>query len=162
MKNSIPVLLVVLLFAASCKKAAVPSPVAASNQTGTLIADTITYQIPIKNQNPDDKWTEKCLHKLNRKAFIDSIFTLVYKGGINAYNLETNEKMTARQVRDLENTNGYSRDKIDMVQFTEAWYFDSKLGTMNKKVLAMVLGYNVYTPEGDLIGPKPIFRIDMK
>jgi hypothetical protein len=115
----------------------------------------------ISNPN-DDKWIAQCLRGLHKKAFIDSIFNMVYSGKAAVYNQETNKKLAVRQVHTIENKAGFSRDQVSMIQFTEAWYLNAGDQRMTKKVLSMVLGYNVYTPEGELIGPKPIFRIDLK
>ncbi len=126
------------------------------------VADTIIYQVIISNPNPDDSWTTECLRGLNRKTLVDSIFKMVYDGRLIAVNRETREKLTVKQLRDMEKADGFSRDEIGMIQFTEAWYLDPANRNMTKKVLAMDLGYNYYTSEGDLVGYKSLFRVEMK
>lgn len=128
---------------------------------GIEMADTIIYQVIIRNPNPEDTWTTACLSGLNRKALIDSIFNLVYDNKLTAYNRETHEKLTLKQVKDLEGADGFSRDKIGMIQFTEAWYLDPATQSMSKKVLAMDLGYDHYSSDGELVGYKPLFRVEM-
>ena len=91
---------------------------------GLIVADTIIYEVLISNPNPDDRWTKKCLGRLHRKELIDSIFAMVYDNRVEAYNHETNEKLTRKQVKDLESGKGFSRDNIGMIQFTEAWYLN--------------------------------------
>jgi hypothetical protein len=129
--------------------------------SGIEVADTIIYQVIISNPNPDDTWTTSCLNGLNRKILVDSIFGMVYDGRLIAYNRETHEKLTLKQLKDIEKADGFSRDKIGMIQFTEAWYLDPATRAMTKKVLAMDLGYDYYSSEGDLVGYKSLFRVEM-
>ncbi|HJZ38921.1 MAG TPA: hypothetical protein VJ203_00980 [Bacteroidales bacterium] len=129
---------------------------------GTVIADTITYDVIIRNPDPGDTWRARCLSRLNHKALIDSIFDLVYTGRALAFNLETWEKLTPRQIKDIEEEQGFSRDNIGMIQFTEAWYLDPVNNTMTKEVLSMVLGSDFYNAGGELFGHKPVFRVELK
>jgi hypothetical protein len=166
--NSIVVITAFLvILSASCRQRStetvIPSPVPQSGKlSGIEVADTIIYQVIISNPNTEDTWTTECLRGLNRKALVDSIFSMVYNGRLTAVNRETHEKLTMKQLKDLEKAEGFSRDKIGMIQFTEAWYLDPANRTMSKKVLAMDLGYDYYTSEGDLVGYKSLFRVEMK
>jgi len=168
MKMSSKVLLAacLMILSASCRQhetaPVTPAPVAQSGVPGIEMADTIIYQVIIRNPNPDDTWTTYCLSGLNRKAFIDSIFNMVYDSKFTAFNRETREKLTLKQVKDMEGADGFSRDKIGMIQFTEAWYLDPVTQSMSKKVLAMDLGYDYYSSDGELVGYKPLFRVELK
>ena len=126
-----------------------------------LIADTIIYDVIIKNTNPYDKWGEKSLGKLQRGRFIDSLFALVYEKKAKAYDYFSNEELSPRQVREMEKEEGFSREDIGKIQFTEAWYFNKKLKTMNKKVISVALGHELYADSGELRGYKPVFKIDL-
>jgi hypothetical protein len=140
-----------------------PAPAAKSGlPSGIEVADTIIYQVIISNPNPEDTWTTSCLRGLNRKGLVDSIFSMVYDGRLDAVNRETHEKLTMKQLKDMEKADGFSRDKIGMIQFTEAWYLDPADRTMSKKVLAMDLGYDYYSGEGELVGYKSLFRVELK
>jgi len=138
-----------------------PTVVNTGIPSGIEVADTIIYQVIISNPNPDDTWTTSCLSGLRRKALVDSIFNMVYTGKLTPVNRETHEKLTLKQLKDMEKADGFSRDKIGMIQFTEAWYLDPATRAMTKKVLAMDLGYDYYTSEGDLVGYKSLFRVEM-
>jgi hypothetical protein len=129
--------------------------------TGIVVADTIIYEVIISNPNPDDTWATECLSGLHRRSLIDNIFSMVYKNQAVAFNHETNEKLTPRQVKQIEARDGFNRENIGMIQFTEAWYLNPESGTMTKKVLSMVLGYNFYASDGELFGHKPVFRVEM-
>jgi hypothetical protein len=156
-----------MIFFTACRKHSSEIPAIASETksgipSGIEVADTIIYQVIISNPNPDDTWTTECLRGLSRKTLVDSIFSMVYDGRLAAVKRETHEKLTIKQLKDIEMADGFSRDKIGMIQFTEAWYLDPATRTMAKKVLAMDLGYNYYTSEGDLVGYKSLFRVEMK
>jgi hypothetical protein len=167
MRPEIMVAVCLLILFTSCRKRSTelpaPAPVAHSGMpSGIEMADTIIYQVIISNPNPDDTWTTRCLRGLNRKSLVDSIFSMVYDGRLTAVNRETHEKLTTKQLKDLEKADGFNRDKIGMIQFTEAWYLDPATSTMTKKVLAMDLGYNYVTSEGELVAYKSLFRVEMK
>jgi hypothetical protein len=167
MRFKILVTVSLMILFSACRKHStdtpVPAPAAKSAMpSGIEVADTIIYQVIISNPNPEDTWTTSCLSGLNRKALVDSIFNMVYSGKLTAVNRETHEKLTMKQLNDMEKADGYSRDKIGMIQFTEAWYLDPATRAMTKKVLAMDLGYDYYTSEGDLVGYKSLFRVEMK
>ncbi len=169
MKMHFKIILAVCLmtFFSACRKhsadPSVKTPAVKPGITaGMEVADTIIYQVVISNPNPEDTWTTRCLMGLNRSSFIDTIFSMVYSGRLTAVNRENHEKLTMKQLKDIENADGYSRDKIGMIQFTEAWYLDPATLEMTKKVLAMDLGYDYYTSEGDLVGYKSLFRVEME
>jgi hypothetical protein len=165
MKNILNViLLLITIVLLACREKPVTSPkrnavMAFDSTIGYEIADTITYDVIIKNPNPEDMWTEKFLHKLNRKALIDSIFSMAYAGRIKAYNIETNEQLTLRDLKGIEKQPGFNRDNIGGIQFTEAWYFNPVNKTMTKKVLALSLGYDYYSSDSQYIGRKPVFKV---
>jgi hypothetical protein len=159
--------LLVLLVAvtAACRKTPVPeqgrpAEIVSDSSRLLVVADTITYQVVIRNANPEDSWTAQCLGRLDHRLLVDQLFEQVYAGKITAYDHETHEKLTPAQVKKIESGDGFIRDNIGMIQFTEAWYLHQ--GTaMTKEVLAMVLGYNYYTPDGMLLY-KALFRVEMK
>jgi hypothetical protein len=127
---------------------------------GYKVADTIIYDVIIDKPNADDPWTKKCLKDLHRSMLVDSLFNMVYQGEVMAYSNETGERLTPKQVKDLESAKGFSRNDISMIQFTEAWYLNPDGCTMTKKVLSMVLGYNYYTNSGDELH-KALFKIKL-
>jgi len=162
-KHLIPVLLVTLVLFTGCKKKEMPAALKTSPATtGTMVADTIIYDVIITNPDPQDAWTAKCLGRLNRKALVDSLFTMVYAETAVAYNFETLEKLTPVQVKKLESAEGFSRGEIGKIQFTEAWYIHPATNSMTKEVLSVVLGSNFYDSDGNLFGHKPVMKIVLK
>jgi hypothetical protein len=126
---------------------------------GNLIADTIIYDVIIKNPNPDDIWTEQCLGYLRKDEFVNQLFEAVYDKRADAYDYVTGGKMSPRDLRKFEKTADFGREKIGKIQFTEVWYFDAARLTMEKRILYMVLGYEVRGDNSEVIGYKPVFRV---
>jgi hypothetical protein len=163
-RNLVLLCLALTLTAGGCKKqtsVSVPA-LPATSSAGSLVADTITYDVLITNPDPQDTWTTKCLGRLNRRALIDSLFTAVYEGRAVAYDFETLEKLTPARVQQLESADGFNRDQIGKIQFTEAWYISSTSHSMTKEVLSVVLGSNYYDSDGNLFGHKPVMRIVLR
>lgn len=126
-----------------------------------IIADTIIYEVIIQNPNPGNEWNNERLQGLNRSALIDHIFDMILTEKIRAFNHETNEKLTPRQVQKMESDKKFSRDDISMIQFTEVWYLNPDMASMTKKVISMVLGKNFYTSDGELFGYEPVLSVEM-
>ena len=153
------------LLAAACKQskpttADEPVNVATDSLYGVVVADTIIYDVVISNPNPDDPWAVQCLKGLDHNLLISNIFDLVYSGKALAYNHQTNEKLTPKQVEEIEAGADYSRDNIGMIQFTEVWYLNPGDVSMTKKVISMVLGYNYGAPDGMMLH-KALFRVEL-
>ncbi|UCH14794.1 MAG: hypothetical protein JSV22_02235 [Bacteroidales bacterium] len=126
-----------------------------------LIADTIIYEVIIKNPNPDDKWTEKCLEGFDKNSFVDQLFNAVYDKQATAYDFFTGSEITPRGLKKIERSKDFSREKIGKIQFSESWYYDSLNIKMEKRIISMVLGYELHGDDGEIIGYKPVFKINM-
>lgn len=124
-----------------------------------LVADTIIYDVVIRNTNPSDSWGEQSLGKLNHAKLIDSLFALVYEKKATAYDYFSNEKMSLKQIEAMEKEEGFSRDRIGKIQFTEAWYFNKKAKTLHKEVISVALGHELYSDSGEFRGYKPVFKL---
>ncbi|HEX2395146.1 MAG TPA: hypothetical protein VHI78_07360 [Bacteroidales bacterium] len=163
MKNSLFVLLALPLFFLACtnKQQAINNkPAYTDSALGFIIADTIIYDVNIVNKNPDDQWSTKRLNKLDRKLMIDNIYDLVYSGKANAYNHTSGEKLTIRQVQELEKSEGFNRENVDMIQFKEVWYMNPEQKSITKKVLSMVLGSQVYGTDGQYLANRAVMRVE--
>jgi len=127
----------------------------------SIIADTIIYDVIIKNPYPDDEWAEKCLGYLKRDKLVDQLFNAVYNKQASAYDFFTGEEISPRDLRKIEKTKDFGREKVGKVQFAETWYFDSASLAMEKRVIYLVLGYELLGDSTEIIGYKPVFRINM-
>ena len=126
-----------------------------------LIADTIIYDVLIKNPNPDDEWAEQCLGYLNRGKFIDQLFDAVYNKQANAYDFFTGEKISPGDLRKIEKAGDFGREKVGKIQFAETWYFDAANLKMEKRIIYLVLGYELQGDSTEIVGYKPVFRINL-
>jgi len=124
-----------------------------------LIADTIIYDVVIRNTNPYDTWIEQSLEKLQHGKLIDSLFALVYERKTMAYDYFSNEELSVKQIEILEKEEGFARDRIGKIQFTEAWYFNKKTKTLHKEVISVALGHELYSDSGEFRGYKPVFKL---
>ncbi|GET33201.1 hypothetical protein PbJCM13498_20640 [Prolixibacter bellariivorans] len=156
-RNILIIATLVLIFSGCSQEkkepAATPAP------RGTSMGK-ITYDTIILNPNADDTWTTECLSKFERKKLIDDIFDAVYAGKLTALDYFTRKKFTVNEVKAMEASGEFSRDRIGKIQFDEKWYWDEKNARLRKKVTAMTLGYEVWNNDSTLRGHKPVFRIE--
>jgi len=163
MRNLLFILIILSIIACSNKETS-ENKVSEIHQitslSGMLAADTIIYDVIIRNPNPDDSWTESCLRGFKRMELIDSIFALIYKGQAEALDFDTHLPMKIKDIKQLENSKDFSRDRIGKIQFKEKWFFNTRELTFTKEIISMVLGYEVYDDSGELRGYKPAFIIN--
>ncbi len=138
-----------------------PDTTSSFTATAGMIADSIVYDVVIKNANPYDTWTTECLSGLDRKTFVDELFRAIYGGKLTAVDFDTEEVLSPEQVKKLEKEIKKVRSRIAKIQFTEDWYFDTLSLSMQKEVRSVVLGYEVYDDQGTVRGYKPVFRVDL-
>ncbi|HBH49168.1 MAG TPA: hypothetical protein DDX98_11035 [Bacteroidales bacterium] len=141
------------------KPAAVKLILSTDTITASIIADTIIYDVIIKNTNPDDRWTEECLQYTHRDFLVKSIFKGLYARKLTAYHYITNTPLTIEEIKNLEKEEWFSKDAVGKIQFTEIWYYSAERNILRKEVLSMVLGVEQFTSVGELKGYKPLFRI---
>jgi len=137
-------------------------PVTNDVQTSeNVIADTIIYEVIIKNADPEDYWEAEKLQNLDRKKLVDDIFQAVYNEKAIAYDYLTEEKLGINKVKALENSEEFSRENVGSLQFYEKWQFNSESMKFDKTIYSMVVGYETYDSQGELRGYKAAFRIDL-
>lgn len=126
-----------------------------------IIADTVTYDVIVRNPSPEDLWTQECLKNLRTGALIDFIFNAIYRNELVPYDYFTSRALSVSEIVELENSSGFSRDKIGRIRFSEEWYFCEENLRMKKRVNSMALGYEVFDSEGNLRGYKPAFMVKL-
>jgi hypothetical protein len=127
----------------------------------TSLASPITYDVVIKNPDPEDKWIQLCLEKLDRETLVDIIFDAVINEKVAAYDYLTDKPMTLKEIRELEENEEFRRSRIAKVQFIEDWYFDRETFSMKKTVHSIMLAYEVYDLDGNIRGYKPAFKVNL-
>jgi len=125
---------------------------------GIIIADTTTFDVVIKIKDHEDPWQEHSLGKLDKKKLVDLIFKMASEGPGSSFDYNTGEKLSGRDIQQLEDELNFNRDDIGMIQFNEIWYINSELNSMTKKVHSIILGYEYYSADSILLGHKPLFE----
>jgi len=103
------------------------------------ISDPITYNVDLKNYDPNDEWKTESLSKTDRIALANAIFQAVYKGRLTPIDYFTEQPMSIEAVKELEKQ--HNRSEIGQIMFNEKWYFSEKDLTFTKKVDAITFGY---------------------
>ena len=164
MNNRLSALIFLILTIISCKNDIAEKnsdSIVSTSQLGNLIADTIIYDVIIKNPNPYDKWTTECLQHLNRTDFVNNIFQAVYNKEVEAYGYFDNDRIKPKKLQKMETNGEIVRDRIGKIQFTEKWYYDRNNLVFNKKILSVVLGEEIISQDSSIRGYKPIFKVDL-
>ncbi len=127
----------------------------------TTWADTIIYEVMISNPDTTNKWESQKLKDVSNKNIVDDIFDMVYNNDKVAYNYYTHQPMSIKDIEQLEKNDNFSRDKIGKLQFTEVWKMDKANQILHKKVLSILIAYELYNADGDLRGYKAAFYINL-
>ncbi len=130
-----------------------------SDTNAIRISDTIIYDVTIKNPEPQDDWTASCLKYVDVKAFANVIFQAIYSGRATAYDYYKETPFSIEQVRQFERNPDFRRERIGKVQFIEKWYFDEKNFAMGKKVLGLMLAYEIPDTNGKPKGYKAGLKV---
>ncbi len=133
-----------------------------TTNSGVVVADTIIYDVLIRNPDPNDSWTSECLENLNHRQLIDSLFALAYSGNAEIYDFFSNTPVRPQDLKEQEDEGVFDRESIGKIQFTESWYFDNTTQMMSKRIISIVLGDELYDEEGLVRGYKPIFRLQLQ
>lgn len=163
MNNKAIILLVLIVsILASCRENKTTTgpvshiPEFSDTLAGIPVAENIIQDIIIKNNDPDNSWAEECLKGMHRENLVDILFEMAYTQKAAVYDFDTHEKLTVKQLKQLEEKEGFSRDKIGKIQFVESWYLNPDSVSITKKVSSIVLGYEINAGEGLYL---PVFRM---
>ncbi len=131
------------------------------SSSAVLISDPITYNVDLKNYNPEDDWKTECLSHTDRIALANMVFQAVYKGRLTPIDYFSEEPMPIDSVRALEKR--FNRSEIGQVMFTEKWYFSEETLTLTKKVESITFGYERLDKiSGENRGFSPAFLVKLK
>jgi len=123
-----------------------------NSNNAVVIADTVTYDVVIKNIYPDDEWEVSKLKNIDRAALANIVFNAIYNGKLTAYDYRTEAPMSIKEVKQLEKE--YGREKIGKMQFVEEWYFNEQEMQMGKRVNEIMLAYELNGNDGEVRGYK--------
>jgi hypothetical protein len=155
---SMPVLVLLLI---SCSRQKEGEDIQTSDvQTGSLmVADQIIYDVIIKNPDPGDEWTEKCLVGLKRRELVDFIIDGIYDDRFRAYDIFNDKPIPVREIRKMEENGEFTRDHVSKIQFVEDWYLDPEVSSMSKRVTEVRLGLEHIDGYGMHMGHNPLFKV---
>jgi len=133
---------------------------ASVGQTGAIqVANQIVYDVIVKNPDPQDEWTEKCLGGLQREELVDFIFEGIYENRFKAYDIFNDNLIPARRIRKMEEDGEFTRDQVSKIQFVEDWYADPEDYSIFKKVSEVRLGLEHIDGFGMHMGHNPLFKV---
>lgn len=113
-----------------------------------LVADSVLYDVLLINPDTTDQWASYCLRKLDVATLADQVFEAVYAGRLQAYQYVSDEPLTIDQVRQIEAQPGNERTRIAKIQFEEQWHFDPQQTQFIKRVVGLMLAYEIKADEG--------------
>ena len=152
-------LIVGALLAVGCHRAPKPDQDAApAPSVVEVLADTITYDVFLTPQDTTNPWQVECLRHLDRKRLVDHIFEQLYNGQLVAHDYLTGEPLSPKQVRELEQQDGFNRKLVNKAQFRELWGLDST-GHLQKRILDITFGLEMRSDQGTLLGHRGLFRV---
>jgi hypothetical protein len=160
--NRILLIVWILILSGSCSRRNEKPDLPTVEKGDELIARDIIYDVIIKPQSEDDEWEREKLQGYDGAAMIDRIFEAIYSGTVIAYDYHTGEKLTPRDIRNMEKQEGLTRDNIGKIQFTENWYFNPENLQIEKEIISIVPGYESRSSDGMFIGYRAAFRLDIK
>ena len=112
------------------------------------IAESIRYDVVIKNPDPDDEWTETRLKGLDREKLVDEVYKAIYAGKVKAYDYYTDDPISVKQVKEIEKQAESDGVEVAKVQFLEDWFFDPVTFNLYKKVHFIMLAYDLLDENG--------------
>jgi len=129
-------------------------------QSGSLqLAEQIIYDVIIKNPDPQDEWTEKCLGGLKREEMVNFIFDGLYENRFKAYDIFNDKHLPAQTIKKMEKDGEFTRDQVSKIQFVEDWYVDPGSNTWSKRVTEVRLGLEHVDGFGMHMGHNPLFKV---
>ena len=126
-----------------------------------IIADTIIYDVIVRNIDKSDVWEAECLQYVNQKSLIDYLFNGVYNGQFSAIEFLGDKVLSIDDVKAIEQESGFSRDRVSKVQFRERWFIDSA-GNFQKQIISYTLGIEAYSKQNSFLGHKALFIVKPK
>lgn len=127
----------------------------------TVIADTIIYDVILKNIDTSDVWEAECLQYLDQKSLVNYLIDGVYNGKFIAIEFMGDKVLSIDDVKAIEQEKDFSRDKVSKVQFRERWYIDSE-GNLQKQIISYTLGIEVYSKQNTFLGHEALFVVKPK
>lgn len=157
-------ILIIASFIFGCSKSNKPKETSDQQSISgniTVIADTIVYDVILRNIDTSDVWEAECLQYLDQKSLVNYLIDGVYNGQFIAIEFMGDKVLSIDDVKAIEQENGFSRDKVSKVQFRERWYIDSARN-LQKQIINYTLGIEVYSKQNTFLGHEALFVVKPK
>lgn len=157
-------ILIIASFIFGCSKSNKPKEKSTKQSLSgdiTVIADTIVYDVILRNIDTSDVWEAECLQYLNQKSLVNYLIDGVYNGQFIAIEFMGDKVLSIDDVKAIEQESNFSRDKVSKVQFRERWYIDSE-GNLQKQIISYTLGFEIYSKQNSFLGHKALFVVKPK
>lgn len=122
-----------------------------------VIADTIIYDVVLRNPDEEDDWASYCLRKMDIEALSNVVFNAIYNKRLEPHEYRTDELMSIEEVKAFEKE--YKRNRIGKMQFIEEWYFNETTLQFHKKVTGIMLAYELYNDANEVKGYKAGIKV---
>ena len=130
----------------------------ADDAQSVVTVDTIRYNVSLI---PQEDYEEENLQYLNKKQLVDAIFNSVYSGKTKAYTYYNNKPISATELQQTEIEDPhFRRNLVSVLQFTEAWQYNSENATFRKRVISVHVAYAIYR-NGEFAGNRGGFVVMM-
>ena len=146
---------------ASCNQAP-PDNITTMDKGLILVADDIIYDVIIKPPVPEDTWELERLKGYDGTEMINDFFDDIYSGELVVFDFYTGKSISANDVKKIEAKDGFKRENIGKIQFTEKWSYDPVANTLEKKIVSIVFGYESIAEDIQRTGYVAAFKIYFK
>ena len=140
MKRIIPLLIIALAVAVSCRQETGQTAAEILTPDGVQVASGIIYNVTVLPES-DDSWENEKVAGYNGKGMIDGLFEGIYNGTLKVSDYHTGNELNAADIKRIEQQAGFERENIGRIQFTEDWYFNAESLSIEKRVTSVVFGY---------------------
>jgi hypothetical protein len=124
------------------------------------VADNIIYDVVVRAET-DDEWDIEKVAGYSGNDMIDSLFESLYSGELKARDYHSGKELSPQDIKIIEKQEGFERNNIGKIQFTEDWYFSPSDNNIEKRVETIVFGYKTNTEDRIGVGYMAAFEIMM-
>ena len=130
-----------------------------STQEASIVAESIIYDVEIKNYLPEDTWKEECLSGIKTDSLFHILYKLIENEQVLVYDFYEGNLISKVEFFSLLQKENITNTTIGKIQFTEKWMIHEESGQFIKKVENLVLGLEVI--KNQQVYFKPLAKIVM-
>ncbi|MES2591571.1 MAG: hypothetical protein V4608_06780 [Bacteroidota bacterium] len=172
MKKIIPFIIILISILSSCKQEANTEGSKAEpalDPSKEMWAEVVeTKTMLVKPEGWDDAYWQSVNKKMDSHKMFNTIVEAVISGKKQAYDLFTDSVLTIAQVKEMVNTGSegtetgkVNADDLSLIRMREKWVFDKEKFILEKQVTRIDLVYKKLDENGEYIGDKPLFYVNL-